>query len=229
MQEIKTCFEKEFWRAAFAELKNVRSIVLCALFVALRIAVKSLRIPIVPGTVYVTFDFIVNSLGAMIYGPLLGLLGGAVSDTVGALVFPTGPYFFPYIFVEMTSAFLFGLFFYRAHLSATRVILARFSVSVVCNLLMTPAIMLWQKSLLGEQYAFFSLARVIKNVALLPLESVILVIFLGAISLPLARLGLVASSNSKIKLKATNIAMLAALTVFAAVGVLLYLLYKGKL
>ena len=47
----------------------------------------------------------------MIYGPLVGLLVGAVSDTIGAVLFPTGAYFFPFIFVEMFSSFIFGLSF----------------------------------------------------------------------------------------------------------------------
>lgn len=107
----------------------------------MRIAVKAVKIVIIPGALNFGFDFIVNSAGSMIYGPLVGLLVGAVSDTIGAVLFPTGAYFFPFIFVEMLSSFIFGLFLYRAKLSSWRVIASRFAVVVVCNFIVNPLVM----------------------------------------------------------------------------------------
>ena len=69
--------------------------VFAAVIIAMRIAVKAVKIVIIPGALNFGFDFIVNSAGSMIYGPLVGLLVGAVSDTIGAVLFPTGAYFFP--------------------------------------------------------------------------------------------------------------------------------------
>lgn len=115
-------FCPEFWRCAAGEFKNWRMLVFAAVIIAMRIAVKAVKIVIIPGALNFGFDFIVNSAGSMIYGPLVGLLVGTVSDTIGAVLFPTGAYFFPFIFVEMLSSFIFGLFLYRAKLSSWRVI-----------------------------------------------------------------------------------------------------------
>ena len=92
-------FCPEFWRCAAGEFKNWRMLVFAAVIIAMRIAVKAVKIVIIPGALNFGFDFIVNSAGSMIYGPLVGLLVGAVSDTIGAVLFPTGAYFFHFIFV----------------------------------------------------------------------------------------------------------------------------------
>ena len=78
---FRTPFCADYWRQAFSELRNTRTLVFAALVLALRIAMKPLRIP-VAADVNVTFGFIVNALGSMVYGPVVGLLGGALSDTL---------------------------------------------------------------------------------------------------------------------------------------------------
>ena len=79
---FRTPFSRDYWYQAFSELKNTRSLVFAALILALRIAMKPLKIPIA-ADVNITFGFIVNSFGSMVYGPVVALLGGALSDTIG--------------------------------------------------------------------------------------------------------------------------------------------------
>ena len=228
MQEYKSCFSKGYWKSAFGELKNVKSIVVCALFVALRIAVKSLRIYIIPGVLQIGFDFIVNSLGSMIYGPVLALIGGLISDTVGAVLFPSGPYFFPYALIEMSSGFIFALFLYRSKLSGTRIILSRFSVVTLCNLIFTPIVNYWYGVWSGNETALkiISEARIIKNVCLMPFECLLLILFLGGLALPLVKLGVIVDTNKKIKFDAKTIALIVTLTLLAVGGLIAYYLYK---
>lgn len=92
--EKLSVFSKEYWRLAAENFFKSKMLVFAALICALRIAVKSLRVTIVPQTLYLTFDPYVNALGSLVYGPLVGLAVGAVSDTIGALLFPSGAYFF---------------------------------------------------------------------------------------------------------------------------------------
>lgn len=218
MQEFKTPFSKAYWKAAVSELKKPGSLVLAALFIALRVAVKAFNIPIPwVENQHIGLDFLVNSVGAMIYGPVVGMLGGAVSDTIGAFLFPQGPYFFPYIFLEMSSSFLFGLFLYRSHLTPSRVILSRFAVTVGCNMLLTPAIMNLERFYKGKAAVkFFTLSRLVKNVILFPLEALLLVIFLSAVGVVLAKMKVIPASNGKMEIRPKHVILLcvlAALTV----------------
>ena len=217
-------FCPEFWRCAAGEFKNWRMLVFAAVIIAMRIAVKAVKIVIIPGALNFGFDFIVNSAGSMIY---VGLLVGAVSDTIGAVLFPTGAYFFPFIFVEMLSSFIFGLFLYRAKLSSWRVIASRFAVVVVCNFIVNPLVMTLYNSVTGaDPYKFITIARVIKNAAMFPLESVVLVIWLGAISMALYKMHLLPEKPPMLKVSAANIVALVCAAVISALAIFGYVKWK---
>ena len=128
-------------------------LVFAALIIALRVAVKTLKLT--TGTISFTFDCYVNSLGSIVYGPIMGLLVGAVSDTLGCILVPspTSPYFFPFIFVEMSSGFVFGLFLWRKKLTVSRVLLTKFMVNLVCNIILTSLVMKW------DYYFFYGIEK----------------------------------------------------------------------
>ena len=219
-----------FWKSAVREFKSVRSLVLAAMIIALRVAVKSFSIPIAEN-VFLGVDFLVNSVGSMIYGPVVGLLVGAVSDTIGAFLFPKGVYFFPFILVEMSSSFIFGLFLYRARLSGPRIILSRFTVTVVCNLLINPLIMKWNYIVtMGKDYAIFRWVRVVKNLCLFPLEALLLILWLGVISAVTYRMNLTYDKPKQEKLTGFNLVLIIFLTLLAvlltALGILYYRMIK---
>ena len=106
-------FSKEYWVCAVGELKKPRMLVFAAVLVALRVALQAFSIPIIPGQLYINFGFLVNALGSMVYGPVVAVISGAVSDTVGTILFPKGTYFFPYIFQEIAGSLIFALFLYK--------------------------------------------------------------------------------------------------------------------
>ena len=91
---FNTPFHREYWKLAAQEFGNWKILVLAAMLTTLRIAVKSLRIPLGPD-LNITFGFIVNAVGSMIYGPVVAIVASAISDTLGAILFPSGTYFFP--------------------------------------------------------------------------------------------------------------------------------------
>ena len=101
---FKHPFSRAYWKQAASELKDTRMLIFAALMVALRVALKSLTISIAPN-LQISVGFFVNAFGAMVYGPVMALLGAAISDTLGCILFPTGPYFFPFIFVEMAGSY----------------------------------------------------------------------------------------------------------------------------
>ena len=222
---FSTPLHRDYWRLAASEFKRLDMLAVAALFLALRIAIKPLSIPIAENLRF-SFDFLVNSVGSMIYGPLVGLAVGALSDTLGYIIHPTGVYFFPFMLVEMSSSFLFGLFLYRTKLTPTRIILSRFSVTVLCNLLLTPLIIKWQAALLGNAYALFTLPRMLKNVAEFPFQSVILVVWLGILTAVTDRMKITFSGHEKLKITKNNLLFLAIATAVAALVVAGYCLYR---
>lgn len=224
---FKTPFSTEYWMLSLKEMKSVKMLVIAALLTALRIAVKSAKIPIGPDLT-VTFGFVVNALGSMIYGPILAAITSAISDTIGAVLFPSGAYFFPFTLVEMMGGLLFALFYYRAKITTTRVVWGRFAVTAICNLILNPITLYYYYTfLMGKSYAIFSLPRIIKNLALFPVQSLVLVIFFNAL-LPITnRMKLTHTGEVTLKIEKKEIVMIVLLTVVSALAVAAYYLYNG--
>ena len=101
-------FSKAYWRDAAGEFRDVRILIFTALMIALRLILKSVKIPVAP-SLNINIQFFVNALGSMVYGPVVALLAGAVSDTLGYLLFPSGPYFPGFLLTEMAGGLIFLL------------------------------------------------------------------------------------------------------------------------
>ena len=221
-----TPFSKEYWKQAASELKNTKTLIFAALMIALRIALKSVSIYIA-ADLRISIEFLVNALGAMTFGPVVAIAGAAVSDTLGALLFPSGPYFFLFIFTEIAGSLVFALFFYRTRISVTKVILSRFCTNFFVNIvLQTPIMYLYYQMMLGKTYKIFNLPRMIKNLVLFPVESLLLVLFLRALIPALKSLGYKVSDISKLHFTKKNIVTLVILTIIGVAAVVIYVLTK---
>lgn len=216
-----------YWKAAAKNLGDSRMLAVAALIIALRVAVKFLKIPLAAGLSF-SFDCYVNALGSLVYGPLNALLVGAVSDTLGCILAPNGPYFLPFVFVEMGSSFLFALFFWRQKLSVPRVLLAKFTVNFVCNIVLTSLFMKWSYYLFygvekAEAYAVINGVRIVKNLVLFPLEAMLIVLLFHALTPPLRSLHLL--SGEPICFRPRHYLLIALLLVLSIGLVLFYIFF----
>ena len=209
-------FSREYWRDAAAEFRDTRMLVFAALMIAIRVAFKAFKIPVGP-YLDINTAFLVNALGAMTFGPVVAIAAAAVTDTLGALLFPSGPYFLPFILTEIAGSLLFALFLYRARVTVLRVVLARFSVVFLVNLvLQTPIMVLYYQLILGKGYAWIDLPRIVKNLTLFPFESLALVFFLQAAMPPLERMGMIRSRSRDLVFTRKGIISLICLSVLGA-------------
>ena len=185
-------FSKAYWRDAAAEMKDTHMLVFAALMIALRLVMKQLAIPITP-FLKINTAFFINALGAMVFGPVMAMLSACITDVLGYVIRPEGIYFLPFILTEVGGSLVFALFLYRAKVTTTRVMLSRFTVSLVINVLLQTPIMMWYYALYmdGKQYTLAMVVPgMIKNIFMFPIESVLLTLFLG-VMLPITnRLGL---------------------------------------
>ncbi len=208
-------FSAAYWRDAAAEMKSVKTLVLAALLIALRVVFKQFRIPVGP-YLDINTAFVVNALGAMTFGPVVAIFAAMITDTLGAVLFPNGPYFFPFILVEIAGSVIFSLFFYRARITVRRIVLARFSVVFFVNLvLQTPIMRLYYSMILNKSYAWIDLPRILKNITLFPFEALVLVIVFRALMPPLETAHLIKSRSDSLRMSGKTVAALAALTLGA--------------
>ena len=71
-------FSKAYWRDAAAELKDIKMLVITALMIALRIALKPLAIPLGP-QMYIQTATLATALGAMLFGPVMAIPAAIIS------------------------------------------------------------------------------------------------------------------------------------------------------
>ena len=227
-----TCsiFSREYWREARGEFLNSRTLIFAALIIALRVVIKAAKIPLAAG-LSLTFDCYVNALGSIVYGPIVALMVGAISDSIGCILFPTGPYFFPFIFVEMSSSFIFALYLWRRKITVGRVLLTKFTVNFICNIILTSTFVKWMYIFFGDKsaatYNIINLTRIGKNLVLFPLEASLIVIILGAFIPVLKGLKVVPSTQGELVLKKKHIVMIV-LTALLSVALILFYVFFLK-
>ncbi len=218
MDTYQTPFSRAYWRAACAEVKSTRMLVLTALLIAVRVALKSLSIP-VGESLYITVGFFVNAVGSMVYGPILGFLSGIVCDLLGCLLFPKGAFFFPFTLIEGLGSLFYALFFYRATLSPVRIFTAKLTVNVVLNIVLTPLALSW---MYGKSILVYLIPRIAKNLLIFPLEAVLLMLFMGIMIPVLRRLNLPVGEQPVLKLTKRHVIVLALMFLAAVAAVWAY-------
>ena len=224
-------FSAAYWRDAANEMRSTKMLVITALMIALRVALKPLAIPLGP-QLSIQTAMLATALGAMIFGPVVAIPAAIVSDTIGFMIYPTGDYFLPFVLTEIASTMFYALFLYRAKVTPTRVMLSRFCICFFVNVVMQQFIYAWWYSYIGnpEQakesiLGIMTLSRILKNLAMFPIESVVLTLFLRFLLPVTRRAKLTHCSDSDMKFTGKQILILVLLMVigiFSAVGYLGY-------
>lgn len=232
-QPSLSIFSRAYWQLAAANLKNVRMLTFAALILAMRVAVKAFKITLAPG-LSMTFDCYVNALGSVVYGPVMAVLVGALSDTLGCMLFPSasGPYFLPFILTEISSGFIFALFLWQRRIDIKKVLLCKFTVNLVCNIILTSVIMKWDYYYFygvekAEAYNIINLVRIGKNLVLFPLEALFIVIVLRAALRPLQTIGFKNVRFEAEKLELKHYLMIGMLAL-VSVALVLWYIFWGK-
>ena len=228
----KTPFSPAYWRDAAAELKSTKMLVITALMIALRVALQPLAIPLGPQLSILT-AMLATALGAMIFGPVVAIPAAIVSDTIGFMIYPTGDYFLPFVLTEIASTMFYALFLYRAKVTPTRVMLARFCICFFVNVVLQQYIYAWWYAYIGnpeqarEQIlGIMTVTRIFKNLAMFPIESVVLTIFLRVLMPVARRAKLIHCSDTDMKFTKKQIVTLVCLMLVGIISAVGYLGYR---
>ena len=228
-----TPFSKAYWRDAAAELKDTKMLVITALMIALRVALKPLAIPLGP-QLSIQTAMLATALGSMIFGPVMAIPAAIVSDTVGFMLYPTGDYVLPFVLTEISSTVIYALMLYRADkVTPVRVTLSRFCICLFVNVIMQQFIYAWWYAYIGnpEQakesiLGMMTVARIFKNLAMFPLESVVLTLFLRCMMPVCKRAKLIYSTDTDMKFDKKQIVTLVGLILIGCVSATAYLGYR---
>lgn len=187
MQLYPSSFSAGFWQTARAEVKNLRSLVFCALMVGMAIVLGLASIPVAVN-LKISVSFLARALAAMVGGPILGVLYGIVEDVLGWVIKQDGPFFPGYTLDTVLAVLTYALFFYRQKITLWRVIAAKFiatfpiSVGLGC---------VWSQMLYGKGYLYYAAKSLVKNTLYFPVQVVLMLIVFQALIPTMKRLGLV--------------------------------------
>lgn len=190
-------FSRAFWSDAAKETKSLKKLAFAALMIALCVMLS--HVPSVPlwGGAKITWGFLGRSVCAWVCGPVLGLVFAVAEDLLSFFLTGGGGYpFFPgYTLTTMLGVLIYALFFYRQEMTIRRIFLAKLLTNVQ-NVLLGA---LWSSILYGKAYLVMASGSAIKNLVMLPFQTVILVVLFTAIMPALGRMGLVAKQKGKLK------------------------------
>ena len=163
---------------------------------------------------------------------MVAIPAAIISDTIGFIIFPTGDYFLPFMLTEIASTMAYALCLYRAKPSATRVIVARFIICFVVNVVLQQVIFAWQYTYMGNPekakdsiMGIMTVARIFKNLFFFPIESVVITLFLKVLIPITSRMKLTYGGKTGMEFTKKQIAVLVILLVVgigSAVGYLNY-------
>lgn len=111
-------------------MNKSKRILLCALFIASCVVlgrILSIRTTIIT----IGFSFVPIMLGAIILGPKYSTFIATISDIIGALLFPTGSYFFGFTITSFLTGLIYGLILYRKEFKVDKNFIIRLIISTI--------------------------------------------------------------------------------------------------
>lgn len=163
---------QDFWKSSAAKLKSVRYLAVMAFFIGIKTILSGVFIP-VSDNLRISISFLFTTVEAAIMGPAAGMISGAVTDILGYMLFPTGPFFPGYTVTAMTTMLIYSFFFYLQQISVIRIILAKATVNYFVNVLMGS---LWSSIMFGKAYLYYMTKSLVKNTLMLPIEIIMIII-----------------------------------------------------
>ncbi len=127
------------------------------------------------------FAFVPLAICASLYGPLWGAVAGGLSDFIGAILLPIGPYFPGFTLTNALTGMVFGLFLRRRPASIVGICAATAINCLVLSLLLNS---FWVSILYESPLPAVLPTRLLQNAVMIPVEIAVLT----ALRRPVARL-----------------------------------------
>lgn len=159
------------------ELKNLSTLVLTALFIALGIVLGQFSIQVTQD-MKVGISFVATQLTATLFGPVVGGIMGGVGDIVKFIIKPTGAFSFLFTLNAVVGPMIYGVMLYKKKFTLWRVLLSKTVVAIVVNIGMYSC---WSMLLYGKSLAAILPVKCIQQVIQVPIQSVIFYLFVKAL------------------------------------------------
>ena len=146
---------KKQFADSFEELKNLRTLVVTALLIAIAVVLGFFSVQLTEN-LKIGFSFIANEL---------------IADIIKYLLKPTGPFFFGFTFNAILGAVIYGVMLYKKPISFKRILASKIVVAIVVNVFLNTY---WLSMLYGNAFMAILPPRLIKQIIMVPIQSIML-------------------------------------------------------
>lgn len=157
-------------------MKKIKKIIISALLLAAAIVINRF-LSINTSIVSIGFTFVPLMLAGIILGWKYSLVIAALTDLIGALLFPFGTYFVGYTISSALTGLVYGLFLYREEFKIDKKFMIRLIIAIliVCIFINGGLNTLWL--VITSKKAFLAIlpTRVLKQLLMIPIMFITMV------------------------------------------------------
>ena len=162
-------------RSRFADslrtLSRTRTITTVGLLLAIQMVLSSYGVIEVTDSLKISLAHLALTPTAILFGPVAAGLQGALSDILGFIPKPTGPYFPGFTLTACLLGVIYGIALYKTKRTLWHVIAARFAVCLLLNITLNTVFL---TMLYGPSRLATLPIRIVKNLIQLPIDCVLL-------------------------------------------------------
>ena len=164
-------FIKNQFADSAKSLRRTQTLTTVGILLAIQMLLSSFGVFQLTESVKISLAHLALAPTAMLFGPVAAGIQGALSDFLGYLLRPSGPYFPGFTLTALLLGVIYGMLLYRTKRSLWQIILARVIVALFVNIGLNTVFL---AMLYGPaQWAALPL-RVVKNLLQLPIDCVLL-------------------------------------------------------
>ena len=158
--------------------KNMtKRVCVIAVLIAMQIVLGRIAAINVGNYLKISFGFIPIAVCGILTGPVWTLLMASVCDILGALLFPTGAFYWGFTLVAAIGGLIYGVFLYNQKENVIRCLLCMLTVAAVCNISLNTVFLCRIGAIVGPGNDGFwpvMWTRVLKNLIQFPVNGLIL-------------------------------------------------------
>ena len=113
------------------------------------------------------FGFIPIAFSAILFGPIIGGLTGALADVIGMIVFPKSAYFPGFTLSAFLGGAIYGLFLYRKQVTVLNVAISVLLITLFVDLGLNT---IWLSMITGKAAVALLIPRIYKSAVMFPIQ-----------------------------------------------------------
>ena len=164
-------FTRDQFASSFRALSKTRTLTTAGLLLAIQIVLGSYGTIEISDSLKISLSHLALAPTAIFFGPVVASMQGALSDIIGYLLKPTGPYLPGFTLATLLLGLIYGISLYKTKHTVPRIVLTRIAVMVLVNLLLNTVCLV---ILYGPSRLATFPVRAIKNLVQLPIDCILL-------------------------------------------------------